>query len=100
MADEDDVNEDALEDADPDAEGEEGEGGEGGGKKKSKKKLIIIVAAVLLLAGGGAGVFFSGILDGGGGSNPEADAQMAMEKATSKHYFPLPEFLVNLNTSS
>lgn len=95
MADEeDDLNEDALEDVDPDADEE-------GGKRKSKKKLLLIILAVLLLVGGGAGLFLSGILGGGGpGPDPEASAEAAMQKAKDKHYYALPEFLVNLNTSA
>lgn len=102
MADDNELSEDALEDVDPDAEGEEGEEGEGGGKKKGKKKklLIIIILAVLLLVGAGAGLYFSGIIGGGGEISPEASTDAAMQKATEKHYFALPEFLVNLNTSA
>lgn len=100
MADEQEpLDEEALEDVDPDAEGEDG------GKKKSKKKLIMIIVVLLLLGGGGAGVYFSGILGGGephgeGGEVTDADIAAAMEKAKEKHYYELPEFLVNLNTSS
>ena len=98
MADEDDtdVTEEALDEA------VEGEDGEGGGKKKSKKKLIIILVVLLLIGGGGAGAYFSGLL---GGSNEvevpkEENAEEALKKAGEKHYYGLPEFLVNLNTSS
>ena len=102
MADEEaEIDEEALEGADPDAEGEDG-----GGKKKSKKKLVIILLLLLLIGGGGAGAYFSGMLGGSTGGHSditeasEADIAAAMKKAAEKYYYPLPDFLVNLNTSS
>lgn len=81
-------------------EGEEGaEGTEGESDKKSKKKLIIIAALlVLLLVGAGAGAYFGGFIGGHG----EEQAEGATEKKAEakKEYMDLPEFLVNLNTSS
>lgn len=90
---------DAPDDAE---ENEEGKGEEGGApKKKGKKKLLIIIGLVVLLAGGGAGAYFGGLIGGGESTEHTADtAEEAMRKAAEKHYFPLPEFLVNLNTSS
>lgn len=101
MAD-DDLDEDALDELESDLEeGEAGEGGEGAKKKKGKKKLIIILlAAIIILGGAVAGLYFSGVLSGASESNPEEDSAAAMQKASEKHYFALPEFLVNLNTSS
>lgn len=92
--------------AKPEGEGEGG-GGEGdaegeGAPKKSKKKLIIIlVLVVLLLVGGGAGAYFAGLF--GSGSHEEhkegevgADGQLVNQVV----YYTLPEFLVNLNSST
>lgn len=83
------------------ADGEESEDGEEGTpkKKKSKKKLIIIAVIVLVvLLCGGAGLYFSGIL--GGGSAGDGDEGGSQEEAGKAVYYTLPEFLVNLNTSS
>lgn len=72
--------------------GAEGEEGEGAAKKKKKKLIIIAAAAVafLLIAGGGA--FF--VLSGG---NHDAELAKSQEKPD---YYPMPEFLVNLNSGT
>lgn len=102
-----------------------GEGGDGeviengeGAPKKGKKKLIIIVGAVVLLAAIGGGLFASGILGGGAPKEGEeahgsAEAGAEGEKAEVKldeHgkpippagpvYYELPQFLVNLNSTT
>ncbi len=87
--------------ADGDAEAPEGEVA----PKKSKKKLIIIGLAALLVIGGGAGVYFSGALKSHSSENAEASHESASEghgegKPGESVFVDLPEFLVNLNTSS
>ena len=93
--------EEATEEAPAESENADGEGdGEEGAapKKKSKKKIIIIgVVALLLLVGIGAGVYFSGIL---GGEKEHGEAGGAGEVVEAAVYYTLPEFLINLNTSS
>lgn len=83
-------------------EGEEGaEGAEAEGGKKSKKKLIIIaVVLVVLLIGGGAGAYFGGFIGGDHGSEQAEGATEKNKEEAKKEYMDLPEFLVNLNTSS
>ena len=82
-------------------EGQEGEGA----PKKSKKKLIIIGAlAALLIIGGAAGAYFGGFIgkhaEGGEEGGHEAAAEHGEAKAGEPVFVDLPEFLVNLNTSS
>ncbi len=98
--------EEAQEEATEEEAAAEGDGAEGEGdgeegaapKKKSKKKVIIIgVVALLLLAGIGAGLYFSGMLGGGDESGVEGGEEEVAEAAV---YYTLPEFLINLNTSS
>ena len=56
---------------------------------------------LLLVGGGGAGAYFSGILGGTEVEAPKEDnAEEALKKAGETHYYALPDFLVNLNTSS
>lgn len=87
--------EEGAEGAEEGAEG--GEGGKKKSKKKSKKKLIIIiVAAVVLLAGAGAGAYFGGLIGGHEGGETASSHKTEAKKT----YMDLPEFLVNLNTSS
>ncbi|MFW0776734.1 MAG: flagellar basal body-associated FliL family protein [Rickettsiales bacterium] len=98
--------EEAQEEATEEEAAAEGDGAEGEGdgeegaapKKKSKKKVIIIgVVALLLLAGIGAGLYFSGMLGGGDENGVEGGEEEVAEAAV---YYTLPEFLINLNTSS
>lgn len=86
------------------AEGEEGEG-----SKKGKKKLIFIIGGVVALLVIVGGLLASGVLGGGskGGDDkakqsPEetAAAAAAAAAAAKPVYYELPEFLVNLNTTS
>lgn len=87
-------------------EGSEGaEGGEGGAKKGKQKLIIIAVAGLLVLVG--AGLFFSGVLGGGEeGAKTEEHKELteeekaAAEKANMPVYYELPQFLVNLNSTS
>ena len=90
------------------AEGAEGEEAEAGGKK-GKKKLIFIVGVVVALLAIVGGLFAAGIIGGGGKgpdgkpkqSSEEAAASAAAAIAASKPvYYELPEFLVNLNSST
>ena len=92
-------------------EASEGEGE--GSQKKGKRKLIFIIAAVLLLAGGGAGAYFAGLF---GGGEPKLDEHgqpvvemsdeekaahdAAAAEANKPVYYELPEFLVNLNSTT
>jgi flagellar protein FliL len=90
------------------AEGAEGEGAD----KKGKKKLIFIAAGVAVLLVVAAGLFFSGILGGKpkldehgqpieelSHEEQEAKAKAAAE-ASKPVYYELPEFLVNLNSTT
>lgn len=78
--------------------------GEDGAPKKGKKKLVFIAAAVLLLLGVGAGLFFSGVL----GGDKKAEKQESHEGTDAKAaaeivkpvYYELPEFLVNLTSTT
>jgi flagellar FliL protein len=83
------------------ADGAEGAAeGDGAGKKKklSKKKLIIIIVGLLvLLIGGAAGAYFGGFIGGGEHSDSGGNSEKTEAKKT---YLDLPDFLVNLNTSS
>lgn len=91
---------DATDDKDLDnlPEGEEGAEGEGvvAPGLSRKKKIIIAAVAVLVLVGGGAGAYFSGLF-----SNHAADdAAVEAAKINKPVFYTLPEFLVNLNTST
>lgn len=105
-------------------EGEEGEGKKLGGKKL----VLIIVLVILLLGGGGAGLYFGGVIGGkkadgeakeeaSGGHGEEAKEEGGHgakkdahggghgggdEKAASSGpvFYELPEFLVNLSSST
>ncbi len=84
-------------------DGDEGEGEDSGG---GKKKLLLILIPVLLLAIGG-GLFFSGVI---GGSSEEVVVEQTEEgaqgeevegdEATNAAFFPLPDFIVNLTSST
>lgn len=97
---EDTENEDELEDADVDAEGDDDFDDEGGGPRKSKKKLIMIVAPVLLLVLLGGGAFMTGMLDSvtGGGEHAEEGEEEQAKADTPSVCYELPQMLVNLNS--
>ncbi len=80
------------------AEGEEGEGA----PKKGKKKLIIIAAAALVVILIVVGVLVSGVLGGGEKQKAKEEEAKAAEAAAINKpvYYELPEFLVNLSTST
>lgn len=74
--------------------------------KKGKSKLIMIVGALVALLAIGGGLFASGIL-GGGDKKPtkesaeEHTADVKGSKGVAKPvYYELPEFLVNLSSST
>ncbi len=97
--------EEAPEKTEAEGGGEEGEGGEGA-PKKGKKKLILVAAALLVVLIG-AGLFFSGVLGGGekGEGHETAKELTEEEKAAEAEanlpvYYELPQFLVNLSSSS
>lgn len=84
--------------------------GEGQTPTKGKRKLLIIIAIVAVLALAGAGVMFSGML---GGKKGEKDAETTEEQAAEAGdpnaaaagpakpaYYELPEFLVNLTSTT
>jgi flagellar protein FliL len=88
----------------------EGEG-EGQSPTKGKRKLLIIIAVVAVLALVGAGVMFSGIL--GGKKGEEKDTEPTEEQSAEAGdpnapaagpakpvYYELPEFLVNLTSTT
>lgn len=85
------------------ATGEEGEEEADGG---GKKKLLLILIPVLLLAIGG-GLYFSGMI---GGSSEEVVAEEVVDgegvvegeeaEAANAAFFPLPDFIVNLSSST
>jgi flagellar FliL protein len=91
----------------PETEGE----GEEGGAKKGKKKLLFIIIGVVLLAAIGGGVMMMG---GGGEKTEEAGEHgeeghgEGKEGAHGEHgaaaampvYYELPEFLVNLSSTT
>ncbi|NBX03035.1 MAG: flagellar basal body-associated protein FliL [Alphaproteobacteria bacterium] len=91
---------DEAEVKDAPAEGAEGAEGEGA-PKKSKKKLIIIVALVVLIAGG-AGAFFA--LKGEKHEEEHVEEGQALgedgKPVSQVTYYTMPQFLVNLNTST
>lgn len=92
------------------AGGEEGEGE--GAPKKGKKKLLFIIIGVVLLAAIGAGVMLSGVLGGekklDEHGNPVVEMSdeekkahdAAAAEANKPVYYELPEFLVNLNSTT
>lgn len=110
MADHKDDTPDAtLEDGAP-AEGAEGVDpllDDGGGKKK--KLFMIIGAVAVLLIGGGAGAYFTGLLDGvlgkGGdhgeqvAEGEEAPALDAKGNPIGSSFLPIPDMIVNLNST-
>jgi flagellar FliL protein len=93
---------------------EAGEEGESGGATKGKRKLLIIIAAAAVVVLIALGVVFSGILGGGGDkdngheASTEATEEAAAEDGVMKPeegppkpvYYELPEFLVNLTTTT
>lgn len=93
----------------PEAAGEEGETG----GKKGKKKLLIIVVALVLILGGAAAFFLMGgkkaEVDEHGNPVAHEEELTPEEKAAKEHaaaealkpvYYELPEFLVNLNSTT
>lgn len=80
------------------AEGAEGaaEGAAPAGKSKKKKIIILGAVALVLIIAGGAGAYFAGLF-GGGGKHAEEAHDAAPEH---RIFYTLPEFLVNLNTTS
>lgn len=90
----------AVADANPEAEsGEETEGQKPTGKMPGKKLVLFIALPILLLIGGGAGAYFTGLLDSLLGIEEEGAAEMQAPVPTGPAvYFELPEMLVNLNT--
>ncbi|MEQ1789892.1 MAG: flagellar basal body-associated FliL family protein [Rickettsiales bacterium] len=102
MADNKAKDEKTPDDEDVDAGTEGGENPEGGAasSKKSKKKKIIIIAILLLLIGGGVGgyMMFSGKTE-----HIEKEAVDVDEHGNPINkavYYTMPQFLVNLNTST
>ena len=90
----------------PEVEGAEGEEG---AAPKGKKKLIFIIGGVVALLVIVGGLFAAGII-GGAAKGPDgkpkptaeeaAAAQAAAIAASKPVYYELPEFLVNLNSST
>ena len=70
--------------------------------KKGKKSALFAIIAVLAIAGVGAGLHFSGML--GGGEKPEKEEVLKKEKEMKAPpktvFYELPQFLINLNSSS
>lgn len=67
------------------------------------KKGILIIGVVVLLAVIGAGVAFSGILGGGEDAAEEETVAESVEKAVKPAepvFYELPEFLVNLSSTT
>ncbi|MBN8542982.1 MAG: flagellar basal body-associated FliL family protein [Alphaproteobacteria bacterium] len=84
-----------------DSEGEEPEEG----AKKGKSKLILIAGAVVLLLAIGGGLMASGVLGGGDKKEEEAATEESAHAKGGKGvakpvYYELPEFLVNLSSST
>ncbi len=85
-----------------DSEGEEPEEG----TKKGKSKLILIAGAVVLLLVIGGGLMASGVLGGGDDkkeeevASEEGDHAKGGKGVAKPVYFELPEFLVNLSSST
>lgn len=94
--------------------------GDGDSPQKGKKLLLIIIVLLVLLGGAGAGLYFSGMADellGGGSTGSEEEvaadepaAEAAHGAASGEHgapgkpgegpvFYPLPEFIINLNTT-
>jgi flagellar FliL protein len=89
------------------------EGGEGEVSKKGKNKLVFIIGGLVVVIAIVAGLFLSGMLGGGEKkvdehgaaveelSEEEQAARTAAALAATKPvYYELPEFLVNLNSTS
>jgi len=75
---------------------------EGGGSKK-KKMIIIIAGVVVLLVAVGVGLMFSGVLGGKSGGEEHAQGVELGEDGKPLNtpiFYTMPEFLVNLNSSS
>lgn len=94
----------SAEEMKPAAEATEGAEAEEGGHKKGKKKLIFIAAGAVVVLLAVAGVLLMG---GGGGKEehhetPEeiAAKEAAAALASKPVYYELPEFLVNLNSTT
>jgi len=90
-----------------------GEAAEGeGAEKKGKKKLVFIAAGVALVLAIAAGVFLSGMLGGPEkldengkpivelSEEEQAAKDIAVAEANKPVYYELPEFLVNLNSTT
>lgn len=75
---------------------------EGDAAATKGKKGIVIIGAVVLLAIIGAGVAFSGILGGGDDAEEETVAESVEKsvKPAEPVFYELPEFLVNLSSST
>lgn len=83
------------------AEGEEGADGEMA-PKKGKKKLVFIAGGALLVVLIVVGLLVSGVL-GGGKKEAEHEAEQAENAAPVDNkpvYYELPQFLVNLNSTT
>lgn len=84
----------------PTTEGEQGE------HKKGKKKLIFIAGGAVALIVIVAGLMLSGVLGGGDkGEHKESPEEVAAKEAAAALaakpvYYELPQFLVNLNTTT
>lgn len=90
--------------------GAEGDGE--GAPKKGKRTLVFIAGGVVLLLAIGAGVFFSGLLGGKEkldehgkpivelSEEEQAAKDAAAAEANKPVYYELPEFLVNLNSTT
>jgi flagellar FliL protein len=96
-------------------EGEGGEGAEGeAAPKKGKKKLLFIIGGLVAALAIGGGLFFAGIIggkksdteavaEGEAGEHGEAKEGEHGEGAAVIHapvYYELPQFLVNLNSTT
>jgi flagellar protein FliL len=96
--------EDDKETETPTAEGAEGEAE--GGHKKGKKKLLFIAGGAGALVLVVVGLLLSGVLGGGDkGEHKENPEEMAAKEAAAALaakpvYYELPEFLVNLNSTT
>ncbi len=94
--------------ASEETEAETTEGGEGeeGAPKKGKKKLVIIVGGVVLVLAIVGGLFVAGVIGGKKADTaketPEQTAAKAAADAQAAKpvYYELPEFLVNLNSTT
>ena len=79
---------------------------EGEGAPKKGKKMLLIIISVVGIVAIGAGVYFSGILGGAAKGKPGEPSAEELQKAAAEKlasapvYFELPEFLVNLNSTT